>query len=74
MSVAEEFAATRSYPLPATRPQRFAASANEHFALVDALARHDGSWATALMQNHIRNTAAAAGIELALLPHPDFPT
>jgi GntR family transcriptional repressor for pyruvate dehydrogenase complex len=71
MSAADEFAATRSYPLPATRPQRFAESANEHFALVDALARHDGNRAAGLMQRHIRNTAAAAGIMLTPLPTPD---
>ena len=71
MSVADEFAATRSYPLPATRPQRFAESANEHFALVDALALHDGSRAAAVMQGHLRTPTAAAGIALAPLPHAD---
>lgn len=69
MSMADEFAATRSYPLPATRPARFAESANEHFALVDALALGDGDRAATIMQNHIRNTAAAAGVVLQPLPH-----
>jgi GntR family transcriptional repressor for pyruvate dehydrogenase complex len=68
MSMADEFAATRSYPLPATRPARFTESANEHFAMVDALARGDGDSAAALMQGHIRNTAAAAGMSLRTLP------
>lgn len=66
--MAEEFAATRSYPLPATRPARFAESANEHFALVDALAAGDGPLAARRMQTHIAKTAAAAGIVLAPLP------
>ncbi|MGV8830448.1 MAG: FadR/GntR family transcriptional regulator [Devosia sp.] len=69
LSMADEFAATRSYPLPATRPARFVESANEHFAIVDALAVHDGDRAAAMMQGHIRNTAAAAGLILQPLPH-----
>ena len=69
LSMADEFAATRSYPLPATRPARFVESANEHFAMVDALAVHDGDRAAAMMQGHIRNTAAAAGLTLQPLPH-----
>lgn len=69
LSMADEFAATRSYPLPATRPARFVESANEHFAMVDALAVHDGDRAAAMMQGHIRNTAAAAGMTLQPLPH-----
>lgn len=69
LSMADEFAATRSYPLPATRPARFVESANEHFAMVDALAMHDGDRAAAMMQGHIRNTAAAAGLTLQPLPH-----
>ena len=68
LSMADEFAATRSYPLPATRPARFTESANEHFAMVDALALGDGDRAAALMQGHIRNTAAAAGLTLLTLP------
>lgn len=62
--LAEEFSATRSYPLPATREARFKASANEHFALVDAIAQRQTAQAVALMQRHIFNTAAAAGIDL----------
>jgi len=73
MSMAEEFAATRSYPLPATRPARFTESANEHFAMVDALALGDAEHAAALMQGHILNTAAAAGLVLKPLPHSHFP-
>lgn len=73
MSMAEEFAATRSYPLPATRPARFTESANEHFAMVDALALGDAERAAALMQGHILNTAAAAGLVLKPLPHSHFP-
>ena len=69
LSMADEFAATRSYPLPATRPARFVESANEHFAMVDALAVRDGDRAAAMMQGHIRNTAAAAGLTLQPLPH-----
>jgi GntR family transcriptional repressor for pyruvate dehydrogenase complex len=69
MSMADEFAATRSYPLPATRPARFIESVNEHFAMVDALALGDGERAAAMMQGHIRNTAAAAGLTLQPLPH-----
>lgn len=73
MSMADEFAATRSYPLPATRPARFTESANEHFAMVDALALGDAARAAALMQGHILNTAAAAGLVLKPLPHGDVP-
>lgn len=69
MSMAEEFAATRSYPLPATRPARFIESANEHFAMVDALAVGDSNRAAAMMQGHILNTAAAAGLLLQPLPY-----
>lgn len=66
--LADAFSATRSYPLPATREARFKASANEHFALVDAIARRQTATAASLMQRHIFNTAAAAGIDLRLLP------
>jgi len=37
--------------------------------MVDALAMHDGDRAAAMMQGHIRNTAAAAGLTLQPLPH-----
>lgn len=64
--LADEFAVTRSYPIPATRAARFAESASEHFRLVDAIAAGEPRTAAIIMQTHIQKTAKAAGINIQL--------
>lgn len=54
---------TQAFSIPATRMQRVEAYISEHQDIIDALCLRDAKRARSAMQNHIINTALAAGVE-----------
>lgn len=55
---------TQRQPIPYTQSDRMRASIGEHRAIIGALASRQGEVARLAMENHIRNTAACAGMAL----------
>ena len=64
-SVRDLMTESQRVPIPNTAVARMQASIREHRAILEALGRQDGPAAAAAMQDHIRNTAACAGVSLA---------
>ena len=56
---------TQRQPIPRTNPTRMRASLCEHRQIIAAIARADGNAAQKAMMDHVRNTAACAGVEIA---------
>ena len=55
---------TQIQPIPMTDPERMRESIGEHRLIVAALRARNAAKAAAEMQNHIRNTARCAGLDL----------
>ncbi|WP_410216222.1 FadR/GntR family transcriptional regulator [Paracoccus sp. (in: a-proteobacteria)] len=55
---------TQRQPIPNTDPDRMSQSIAEHRAIIEALERRDPDGSEARMQDHIRNTARCAGVDV----------
>lgn len=55
---------TQRQPIPRTEPERMAASLSEHRCIIAALQRRDSAATRLAMENHVRNTARCAGVEI----------
>lgn len=55
---------TQRQPIPITQPRRMQSSIAEHRAIIAALKSGDAQASQKAMENHIRNTAACAGVDI----------